>query len=151
LSANTADKAFFVEFPRGYPKRKVLFLGCHGHGFAWPCFGRREDTATQSRDRGAQDQHLRQVAPNRLLGQPLIYATQAEALVSGHAGGNAAMIARPSWGLGGLDCTPLRRLRIVVSGVETALRQQAGVERHADTTPFWLRGPSVRARRMLRR
>ena len=68
-----------------------------------------------------------------------------------HAGGNAAMIARPSWGLGGPDCTPLRRLRIVVSGVETALRQQAGVERHADMTPFWLRGPSVRARRMLRR
>ncbi len=81
----------------------------------------------------------------------LICTTQAEALVSGHAGGNDAMIARPSWGLGGLGRTPLRWLRIVVSGVETALRQHAGVERHADKTQFWLRGPSFRARRMLRR
>ena len=30
---------------RGYPKRKGLFSGCHGHGFAWPCFCGREATA----------------------------------------------------------------------------------------------------------
>ena len=78
-----------------------------------------------------------------------ICTTQAEALVSGHAGGNDAMIARPSWGLGGLGRTPLRRLRVVVSGVETALRQQAGVERHAEATPFLIRGPSFISGRML--
>ena len=39
---------------RGYPERKGLFSGCHGHGFAWPCFDRSEATATQSRDRGTQ-------------------------------------------------------------------------------------------------
>ena len=39
---------------RGYPKRKGLFSGCHGHGFAWPCFCCSEDTATQCRDRGTQ-------------------------------------------------------------------------------------------------
>ncbi len=33
-------------------KRGVICAGCHGHDFAWPCFPRGEDTATQSRDRG---------------------------------------------------------------------------------------------------
>ena len=60
---------------RGYPERNALFSGCHGHGFAWPCFCYREATATQSCDRGTQDQPLGQVAANRLLGQPLTSQT----------------------------------------------------------------------------
>ena len=47
--------AFDLARLRGYPERKGLFSGCHGHGFAWPCFGRSEDTATPSRDRGTQN------------------------------------------------------------------------------------------------
>ena len=54
---------------RGDPKRNRLFSGCHGHGFAWPCFGHREDTATQRRDRGTQN--TIQLRPARVLGQPL--------------------------------------------------------------------------------
>ena len=49
---------------RGVPKRNRLFSGCHGHGFAWPCFGRREDKATQSRDRGTQNTIHKPVAAN---------------------------------------------------------------------------------------
>ena len=49
----------------GDPERSDLLSGCHGHGFAWSCFCCREATATQSRDRGTQSQHLRQVAANR--------------------------------------------------------------------------------------
>ena len=40
---------------RDYPERNRLFSGCHGHAFASPCFGRGEDTATQSRDRGTHN------------------------------------------------------------------------------------------------
>ena len=29
-------------------------LGCHGHGFAWPCLRYNRSTATQSRDRGTR-------------------------------------------------------------------------------------------------
>ena len=42
------------------------------------------------------------------------------------------------WGLGGPGRRPLRRLPIVVSGEAALLREQAGVERHADKTPFLL-------------
>ena len=35
-------------------KVRACFSGCHGHGFAWPCFRFDQSTATQSRDRGTQ-------------------------------------------------------------------------------------------------
>ena len=43
---------------RGDPKRNHLLAGYHGHGFASPCFGDSEDTATQSWDRSTQMQHF---------------------------------------------------------------------------------------------
>ena len=56
---------------RGYPKRNSLFSGCHGHGFAWSCFCRSEDTATPSRDRGTQKPHFARVAASQVSGRPL--------------------------------------------------------------------------------
>ena len=49
---------------RGDPKRNRLFSGCHGHGLAWPCFGRREDAARQSRGRDTQNRIHKPVAAN---------------------------------------------------------------------------------------
>ena len=31
---------------------RAVGLGCHGHGFVWPCLRYNRSTATQSRDRG---------------------------------------------------------------------------------------------------
>ena len=35
-------------------KKRPIFR-CHGHGLAWPCCCRSEDTAMQSHDRGTQE------------------------------------------------------------------------------------------------
>ena len=61
-------------------KRSHLFSGCHGHGFAWPCFCRREDTATQSRDRGTQRVYFPadDSSINRLSKSPLTLALSPE-------------------------------------------------------------------------
>ena len=42
-------------------------LGCHGHGFAWPCLRTGKCTATQSRDRGTLKTSV--FFPDSLLGR----------------------------------------------------------------------------------
>jgi hypothetical protein len=37
---------------KGYNPTRKLDFGCHGYGFAWPCFRYEGSTAMQSHDRG---------------------------------------------------------------------------------------------------
>jgi len=87
---------------RGDPRRNGLQSGCHGHGFAWPCLGRREVTATQSRDRGTQGNTSEHVAACSVLEQPLTATGSSTRVVAATARCRATVLS---------DAEPPRRSR----------------------------------------